>query len=398
MQKLKLAKAAKAAKAAQHFRKGKQRTPREMVMKCIVKLRIERFGNVKNITDDEENWPGDWSDVDCETERELQEYRAFFRRNTPDRNMQLPIQDPRSEVEDLTGHPVARGCTSCRIHGTDCSLVAGGTYPCQHCCDQDQDCEPIIPATEKGRCKQCVDDGNDYCSFGDEPGQAICDHCAEDEHICEALPPVGYRAERIIIDEVIYTEDRPYIQCTNCRREKKRCSLKKKTDRPPCKYCKKHNIGCTFYEIPKVAKGKKVKVKGLTEGDAPEVAVPDHDYFTKEDLDDLYGEDVQMGSRSPTPEIEMEDNTGHKGRLTKIKTSFAHPIQFSTVENTSDCNFCDIPVFGFVGHFEREVHVIRWYGEHGYTEVGGGHAENQRGGTTMCQSCTIGKSHFTCFP
>jgi hypothetical protein len=270
-------------------------------------------------------------------------------------------------------------------------MVTGGTYPCQYCCDLNQDCDPIITPTEKGRCKQCVDDSIDYCSFEDEPGQAICDHCAENEHICEALPPVGYRAERIVIDDVIYTEDRPYIQCTNCRRVKKRCSLKKKTDKPPCKYCKKHNIGCTFYEIPKVVKEKKAKTKGPTEGDAPEVAIPDHDYFTKEDLEDLYNEDVYMKSRSPTPEIEMEDEAGHKGTLTKIMTSFAHPIQFGTIENTSDCNFCELPIFGFVGHFEKEVHVIRWYGGHGYTEVGGGHAQDKEGVTTMCQICAIGK-------
>jgi hypothetical protein len=190
---------------------------------------------------------------------------------------------------------------------------------------------------------------------------------------------------------VIYTEDRPYIQCTNCRREKKRCSLKKKTDKPPCKYCKKHNIGCTFYEIPKVVKEKKAKAKGPTEGDAPEVAIPDHDYFTKEDLEDLYNEDVYMESRSPTPEIEMEDEAGHKGTLTKIMTSFAHPIQFGSIENTSDCNFCELPIFGFVGHFEKEVHVIRWYGGHGYTEVGGGHAQDKEGVTTMCQICAIGR-------
>ncbi|KAL1792384.1 hypothetical protein ACET3X_008891 [Alternaria dauci] len=357
---LKMAKTAKVAQAARRLKKDQQRASKEPILKCIVKLRIRNFGNVKNITNDQDNWPEYWSDIDSDAERELQEHRAFFRRNTPNRRTQTPIQDPRSEVEDLTGHPAARGCTSCRVHGIKCSMVAGGTYPCQYCCDVDQDCQPIIAPTEKGRCKQCVDDGIDYCSFEDEPGQAICDHCAENEHICEALPPVGYRAKRIVIDEVIYTEDRPYIKCTNCRREKNRCSLKKKTDKPPCKQCKKHNIGCTFYEIPKVVKEKKAKAKGPTEGDAPEVAIPDHDYFTKEDLDDLYNEDVRMESRSPTPEIEMEDEAGHKGTLTKIMTCFAHPIQFGGITNTSDCNFCEIPVFGFFGHFEKEVHVIRW--------------------------------------
>jgi hypothetical protein len=393
--KLKQAKAAKAAKAARRSKKGKQRAPQETVTKCIVKLRFERFGNVRNATNEEYNWPEDWSDTDSEAERELQEYRDFFRSNTPGRGMQDPIQDPISELDDLTGHPIARGCISCRENGIDCSLVGGGTYPCQDCCDRNKDCAPIIAPAEKGRCKQCVHDEIERCSFEDEPGQAICDHCTFNEHICDALPPVGYRAQRIIIDEEIYTENRPHIQCTNCRLEKKRCSLKEKTHKPPCKHCKKTNIGCTFWDIPKPVKEKKSKVKGPTEGDAPEVAVPDHDYFTKEDLDDIYGEDEQILARSPTPELEMEDYKGRKGMLTKIKTSFAHPIHFGSIEeDTSDCNFCELPVFGFTGLFEREVHVIRWYNGAGYTEVGGGHAESYKDGTNMCKDCTFGMSRF----
>ena len=88
----------------------------------------------------------------------------------------------------------------------------------------------------------------------------------------------------------------------------------------------------------------------------------------------------------------MEDTDGHKGMLTKIKTSFSHPIHFGAIENTTDCNFCELPIFGFVGLFEKEVHVIRWYSGLGYTEVGGGHAEN--GPTTMCQVCNIGKLYL----
>ncbi|KAI4646303.1 uncharacterized protein J4E78_009225 [Alternaria triticimaculans] len=385
--KLKQAKAAKAAKAANRFKKGKQRATQENIMKCIVRLRFENFGNVRNVTNEEDNWPEEWSDINSDAERELQEYRDFFRRRTPDRIMQQPIEDPRAEVDDLTGHPAARGCTSCRNNETSCSLVAGGTYPCDECFDMAQECEPIISPTEKGRCKQCVEDRNERCSFEDEPRQAICDNCADNEYICEALPPLGYRAERIIIDDIIYTENRPHIQCTHCRLEKKRCSLKKKTDKPPCKRCKKNHIGCTFQDIPKVVKEKKKKLLGPTEGDAPEVAVPDHDYFTKEDLEDLYGEDVPMFSRSPSPELEMEDEVGRKGKLTTIKTCFAHPIQFGGQKDTSDCNFCEIPNFGFTGLFEKEVHVIQWHNGMGYTEVGGGHAENSNGGRVQIVAC-----------
>ncbi|KNG50077.1 c6 finger domain-containing protein [Stemphylium lycopersici] len=296
----------KAAKASRRGKKGKQRASKELVKKCIARLHFESFGNVRNITNDQENWPDSWSDEDSEVERKRQKKRDSSRRRSPEYIPQTPVADPSDELDDLTGHPAARG---------------------------------------------------------------------------------WYRANRIRIDEIIYGEDRPFIQCEICRRTKKRCSLKKKTDKPPCKSCKKYHLGCTFYELPKVEK-KSAKCKNPTEGDAPEVSQPGHDYFTAEDLEDLNMKDVQRQSRSPTPEMEMEDNDGHKGMLIKVKTCFAQPIIFSGPESTFDCNFCELPSFGFVGLFEREVHVIRWHDGLGLTEVGGGHAENN-GQTTMCQDCTF---------
>ncbi|RMZ74238.1 c6 finger domain [Pyrenophora seminiperda CCB06] len=378
---------AKVAKSAQRSKKGMQPASKEKTMKLIVKLYFEKFGNVRNITNDEDNWPDDWSMMDSEDEREAQEIRTWFRRNTPNREAQIPIKDPCDEVDDLTGYPAARGCKTCREEKLNCSLVTGGFYPCQQCLDEDYECQLIIPPTQKGPCKQCVEDGNHVCSFENDPNQAICDWCLEGEYMCHALPPEGYRSDRVLIDEIIYGEDRPHASCTVCRQEKKRCSLKEKTDKPPCKYCTKHNIGCTFYNIPKVDAKKTLKA---TKGKKPTGDGTHHAYFTPEDLEDLHSTDVQMKSRSPTPEIEMEDELGHKGMLTKINTSFSHPIQFDTVRKTLDCNFCELPIYGFVGLFEKQVHVIRWYDGLGYTEVGGGHAENN-GPTTMCLACTIGR-------
>lgn len=398
------------AKAAQKKKKGKERALAEPIRKCIVRLYFRAFGTVRNCTNDEDNWPDDWSDIDPDWERERQEYRSFFRRNTPDVEFQLPIDDPLGEVDDLTGHPVARGCKVCREHREQkCSLIEEGVYPCLECTENGDKCELIIPATEKGRCKQCNQDELKRCSFEDKPNQGICDHCAENEHICDALPPDGYRHERIVIDEVIYGNDRPYIACTVCRKEKKRCSLKKKTDKPPCKYCKKHHIGCTFFDLPKEQPKKKKKkekknkfitgrVPGPTEGDAPEVSMPGSDLFSADDLRDIYMRDDEPTSREPTPELELEDNAGHKGLLVKIKTSFSHPIQFSGIAtNTPDCSFCELPAYGLVGLFEKQVHVIRWNNGLGFSELGGGHAENN-GPSTMCQICTIARAQTVACP
>ncbi|KAE8853720.1 hypothetical protein HRS9122_00712 [Pyrenophora teres f. teres] len=385
---------AKAVKAAQRSKKGKERAPEERTMKFIVKHHFETFGNVRNATNDEDNWPDDWSELDSEFEREKEEDRAWFRRRTPDREIQPPIEDPLYEVDDLTGYPAARGCKSCREEEIGCSLVTGGCYPCQHCRNEGNECQLIVPATRKGPCKQCIEDGKDHCSFEDDPDQAICDHCLEGEHICHALPPEGYRNDRISIDEIMYGENRRHIACTSCRQEKKCCSLKKKTDKPPCKNCKKNSIGCTFYDIPrKTAKKMATKGKEPAEDDLPEPAIQGHAYFTAEDLEDLNNTDHQIISRSPTPEIKLEDAAGHIGILAKINTSFSHPIEFGTITNTSDCNFCELPIYGFVGLFEKQVHVIRRDNGLGYTELAGGHTE-KNGPTTMCKFCTMGRAQI----
>jgi hypothetical protein len=233
-----------------------------------------------------------------------------------------------------------------------------------------------------------MDNSEEVCSFETDPNQATCDYCAINEQICEALPTTRYRADRTIIDEIIYGPDRPYATCTVCRQEKKRCSLKKKADKPPCKYCTKHNLGCTFYDLPKIDHKKKGRVLGPTEGDAPEVAVSDFEHFTAEDIAYFNSHENQSEERSPTPEQEMEDANGHNEMMTKLKTCFSHPIQFGYMTNTADCNFCGLPIYGFVGLLEKTAHVIRWYNGLGYSELAGGHAENN-GPTTMCQTCTM---------
>jgi hypothetical protein len=372
----------------------KEKPRKEHVMKCIVKLRFDAFGNVRNATNDEDNWPDEWSDIDSECERKRQAYRDFHRRTTPDLEKQVPISYPGCDIGDLTGQPAARGCQHCHEAEIECSMTEGGTYPCEECEAEDHTCKPILSPIVKGSCLQCAEEGEE-CSFGSDPNKPICTQCSNGDFACEALPPNGYKRPRQSYDEIMYGPDRKHATCTSCRAEKKRCSLKKKTDKPPCKYCKKHGIGCTFYDLPKLiitsARGKEKAVLGPTEGDAPEVSKPGSEFFSPEDLADIDAHDEVEMSREATPEVEMDDEAGNKGMVTKIKTSFAHPIAFGAATNQpSDCNYCEMPLFGMVGHFEREVHVIRWHGGLGYTEIGGGHCENT-GPTTMCNVCTTGR-------
>jgi hypothetical protein len=111
-----------------------------------------------------------------------------------------------------------------------------------------------------------------------------------------------------------------------------------------------------------------------------------------EDPEDLI---LQLESRSPSPDI-LEDSAGHRGVVTKIMTSFIHPIIFNVGNGSisiSDCNFCELPTYGFVGSFEKEVHCIRWDDGLGFTElaVTGGRKDQIQ--TTMCQFCTMSMTH-----
>lgn len=380
------------AKAAKKSRKkGKERAPKQCIRKCIVKLRFEAFGNVRNVTNEEDNWPDNWSDIDSEYERNVQGSRCFLRKNTPGLKQQVLIEDPAGKLYDLTGHPAARGCVSCRQNNQTCSMTEDGPYPCRQCHNGGVDCEPILPSAVKGHCKQCRHDSQASCSFEDDPSQALCDYCAENGFDCEARPPEGYKADRVSLDAISYGPGRPHVGCTSCRQQMKKCSLRKKEHKPPCKRCKKDGTGCTFYDPPtqnNVRKGVGTAKTTITDKIAPNVLTPGPQSFTQEDLADLMENDEEIPSREVTPEIEMEDNAGNKGMLTKIKTSFAHPITFSaSVHDVSDCNFCEMAIFGLVGHFEREVHVIQWYSGRGYTEVGGGHCDD-KGPTNMCVDCT----------
>jgi hypothetical protein len=163
----------KAAKAAKKKGKGKQKVRKEHVPKCILVLRFKTFGNVRNYTNDEDNWPGNWSEVDTEYEEEAKDHREYYRRNTPDANIQLPIEDPNGLVDDITGYPSARGCKQCRADGKDCTMTEGGTFPCDECKDEDVLCEPIIKPVTKGRCTQCAHDDQDTCSFEDDPERGL---------------------------------------------------------------------------------------------------------------------------------------------------------------------------------------------------------------------------------
>jgi hypothetical protein len=403
----------KRAQMKERKKKGKQpQKVKERIPKLIVRLKFEAIGTVLNITDEEQNWPDDWSDIDSEDERERLARRAFYRQNTPGVETQTPIHDPAQLVDDLTGHPAARGCENCRIYEDLCSMTTGSTWPCRRCANDQIDCVPIMTPKAKGKCNRCAEtcaeDEENYCSFemaGIKP-HAICLQCVEEDYVdCVPGVPEDYKTPRMDLDEIMYGKNRKFATCTNCRATGKKCSVKTKAKKGPCNQCKRLKIGCTFYETPpklETLKSKKLNHRNIAEekGESSRngattrevIELLDSPIFTAEDLadldDTLYLSDNESDSHDSNPEIELEDAQGHKGVTARIDTSFAHPVRFNVLPTeTSLCNFCEVPVFGFVGYFEKSVYVIRWYNGLGYSELQSGHRE-EYDETIMCQECT----------
>ncbi|KAF1948404.1 hypothetical protein CC80DRAFT_540981 [Byssothecium circinans] len=419
---------AKARKAkAKGKGKGKKKAvaPQERIPKFIVRFKFKAFGNVLNVTNAEFNWPDGHSILDTEDEREQAERRARFRQTTPGLSAQEPIRDPRKDLYDLTGHPIARGCKSCRQQLQDCSAVETGEFPCTQCKDDEIPCQPIVGPKVKGRCGNCNEAGQEVCSFetGGIQGD-FCDECfdADLPETCEPmLPPGGYKTSRIDIDRIMSGPDRKFTNCTNCRLLKKRCSLKRKTDKPPCKHCKKTKRPCTFYETPVAELSKKEGKKKVGESSsnsskphpgeqhqglsdiAPDVAMPNATFFTAEDMDDLDDStSPSTPTREATPDMEMEDIEGRRGKITKIRTCFAHPVVFhsdlSAPPAPQECSFCEMPALSLTGLFEKTVHVLAWPDGTGYTEIAGGHSESYDVPTTMCQVCTFSRLQVIACP
>ncbi|OCL08627.1 hypothetical protein AOQ84DRAFT_439464 [Glonium stellatum] len=177
------------------------------------------------------------------------------------------IPDPLGLVDDLRHHPAARGCKICRKANTVCPLQTfGGSYPCTYCVTEDVHCELITPPTIKDACLRCQRFRRRCSYLHDGTAEGPCDECVQEwkkardsgdeeneQEPCLAGPAPGSGPRAWI--ELMPVTERKFKACTACRQVKKRCSLKSKTAKPPCRSCKDAGIECTFEEICRMNKG-----------------------------------------------------------------------------------------------------------------------------------------------
>ena len=116
--------------------------------------------------------------------------RLTMDNNIPDPNVET-TRDGRQYP--TLGHPAARGCKNCFGLNIDCDLVdrENPHYPCQHCDEEDEACEPCIEPKLKAACYSCKK-GRKACSYAsttDEKDYALpCVQCTNDARVCIAGP------------------------------------------------------------------------------------------------------------------------------------------------------------------------------------------------------------------
>ena len=239
----------------------------------IATFRVD-VDKVQSITGGEQNWPDNWSTVSEEADGGKR--KIIFRRNTPDMVPQVEIDDPGCELDDLTGHPTARSCKPCRVKLQRCSAMINGALPCD----------------------QCIEAGK--------------------EMACERIQefPTGYK--RADLDLLYYGPNRKYASCTACRLNKRTCSLKKKTDKPPCRACIKADRACRFESAAEVHAQAEAAAQAASNG--PNSAVR----MTRGDVQRNLNRMIDLTLLSSDPESDMEPDESASRTRHEITDAAGH--------------------------------------------------------------------------
>ncbi|KAL8636057.1 MAG: hypothetical protein Q9228_006510 [Teloschistes exilis] len=177
-------------------------------------------------------------------------------------NDNADIDEERVDTSEITlGHPGAKGCIRCLQLRVPCSLLQEGSkYPCQICVEDGCGCELIIQPLIKNACQGCRrrEISCSYLKIGSDYTQP-CRTCFAIDEKCIAGPgdgPIRMSSDQPLGDISESTSkhprqrptSKPFVSCTACRQDKKRCSLRPNQD-PPCKRCKSANTTCDFKSL-----------------------------------------------------------------------------------------------------------------------------------------------------
>ena len=260
--------------------------------------------------------------------------------------------------DDLTGHPVARGCYECLAIGLRCSLLDDErAWPCTTCAADNQDCDLVTPAEIKRACERCKS-RKTSCSYNyTEKHSEPCQQCMDDGYHCVAGPAKDHIRVRIRYDRDWVNDPAPKQKPFKARKHPN-------SDETPGQ--------CKLDDFLTKSTQKRAEQKDSS---------PRHE--SKRRLSA-----PPATAQRPTKIPRTADKS--EGTTTTIETKFCHPIIFNHEETPGGerCHFCSEPSYPIVGLAAKEVEVIEWEDGRGLEEIGGGHKGEGVESTRVCISCT----------
>ena len=302
---------------------------------------------------------------------------------------------------DLTGHPLARGCWECLAIGNHkCSLLCDEhTWPCVTCVEDENDCELITVTTRKRACERCKR-RRTVCSYSYTLNhRETCQQCSEDGHRCIAGPTKEAIRHRISYDRDWKNDPLPRQKvlklrkdttCKECGEAGLVCSLSDTmSNDQACKTCVTAGDPCTLESlVPQHRTKENGTKKDIAAANVTKTSVkvrsPEQHRSTKPSR--TVSSTQQQTSTKPTKES--------KGTTKTIETRFSHPIVFNHEDNTSGekpCHFCSEPGFALLGLEAKEAEVIEWADGWSLEEISGGHRGDGVENTRMCAECTLSR-------
>ena len=329
-------------------------------------------GTAFTLPNGDQDWEAWWNSHEPVPETEFNFADTYRLR---DRAALVPLyrdDDDELGLEDVTlGHPAARGCKACFQLGHPCPLLdEGSKYPCAPCMEDNMECELIMEPQVKARCNLCSK-RKIVCPFVSDGSQrGPCKPCQDAAVTCIAGPKSGRTRTGPSLDteycfDVNIELKRSFVTCTQCRQAKKLCSLKDKSDQPPCRRCQLSDSVCTFEPLSNRAPTRKHRQRGVSPKPAS--------IIQSTILPKKLGKTAQSSVKT-------------------IITKLTHPISFNYRAKVSEfpaCHWCDDLVYGLLGLGEVRVEVIDKGDKKGYREVFGGHASQGHSPSRMCYSCTL---------
>lgn len=221
-------------------------------------------------------------------------------------------------------------------------------------------------------CRSCWE-FSQSCSLLERPLVYPCQTCKEDRVDCE-----------------LFIEPKRKRACENCKRSSKPCSYSKGDGdhTQPCRRCRVLGIQCLAGPA-KYPSADRCEPEA-TEGVIPPRLPPRRSPRFHETVQPLPVPSEASGSKDKG-KAQQETN----GTIRTIRTSFAHPIDFSyepPEDGSAPCNWCEHFAYGFMGLGPKTVDVVD-YGDGKYNEMQGGHREDHPP-SRMCIACALERLHI----